>query len=62
MVVIGEDAALGNGLAALLHEADLFRDFTKPADNLLVTIIEREDGIGDTSIATELYDELLRTT
>lgn len=62
VVVIGEDAALGDGLATLLHEADLFRDFTKPADDLLVAIIEREDGIGDTSIATELYDELLRAT
>lgn len=61
-VMIREHTRFGNGLATFLHEAHLFRYFTQTADNLFVSIVEREDRVRDTSITTEFKNEFLCAT
>ena len=61
-VVIRKDTCLRNGFTTFLHKAHLLRNFAQPADDLLVSIVEREDGIGDTSVTAKFENELLRTT
>lgn len=61
-VVIRKYTSLGNGFATFLHKAYLLRNLAQSADNLLVSIVEREYGIRNTSVTAKLENELLRTT
>lgn len=57
-----EDTLLRNRLATLLHETDLLRHFSKPTDNLLISIVEGKDSVGNTGVATKLQNILLGTS
>lgn len=61
-MMIREDTSLGNRFAALLHEADLLCDITETADNLFISIVERENRIWDTSVSAEFQNLLLGAT
>lgn len=60
LVVMREDSLLSNGLATLLHQAKLLRHVTKPADDLLIPVIEGKDGVGNPGVPAELEHILLR--
>lgn len=62
LVVVRKDTFCHNRLAALFHKADLLRHVTEPADDLLVSIIESEDGVRNTSLLAELQNILLSAT
>lgn len=60
-MVMREDALLGNRLAALLENTELLCHITKPADDLLIAIVEGKEGVWNASVATELGNVLLGT-
>lgn len=61
-VMIRKDTLLRTRLSAFFQNTDLFRDVAESVNDFFVAVVERENGIWNPRIATELENKLLGTT